>query len=130
MNTLLIVDGNAAHRRLYKKEFEKEGFSVLTTPSGAEALTLLTAFNPDLVILDPLLMSDIDGFEIVNSIRQREPLLPVVLNTAYAAFSNHTMTACADAFILKSSNLEALKACVRRLTPSPSRASLMSFMGI
>ena len=50
--TVLVVEDERKLRELVRSYLERAGFIVLTTDSGAEALTLAGSASPDLVILD------------------------------------------------------------------------------
>ena len=50
--TVLLVQDERKLRELIRSCLERAGFTVLSTGSGAEAITLTTSAAPDLVILD------------------------------------------------------------------------------
>jgi DNA-binding response OmpR family regulator len=79
MATVLVVEDERDIRDLLRRYLERAGHSVLTTGSGAEALTLLVGSAPDLVLLD-LGLPDIDGFEVLR--RATEIATPVIALTA------------------------------------------------
>jgi hypothetical protein len=58
--TVLVVEDERKLRELVRCYLERAGFTVLTTDSGAEALTLAGSAAPDLVILD-LGLPDVAG---------------------------------------------------------------------
>src|SRR6202044_3915748 len=58
--TVLVVEDERKLRELVRSYLERAGFTVLTTDSGAEALTLAGSASPDLVILD-LGLPDVAG---------------------------------------------------------------------
>jgi DNA-binding response OmpR family regulator len=80
MPKILAVDDELNILELVKLYLEREGFQVMTASSGGEALTKLSAFGPDLVILD-LMLPDIDGFEVCRLVRSKSNL-PVLMLTA------------------------------------------------
>ena len=51
----------------------QQGYTVEKATNGQEALSKMTVFRPDLVILD-VMMPGIDGFEVARRIRQNENL--------------------------------------------------------
>ena len=68
--TILIVDDEAELREMVRAIFTRAGYSrVLTAGSGAEALAVCTAGQPDIVILD-VMMPGMDGFEVLRQLRQ------------------------------------------------------------
>jgi DNA-binding response OmpR family regulator len=50
--TVLLVEDERRLRELVRSYLERAGFTVLSTGSGAEAITLAASARPDLVILD------------------------------------------------------------------------------
>lgn len=79
---ILIVDDEPAMvrtvERILEIEYEVRGSSV-----PAEALDLAKTFQPDLAILD-IRMADMDGFELMNALKQLAPGMRVILMTGSA----------------------------------------------
>jgi DNA-binding response OmpR family regulator len=65
---ILVVDDESTIREVVRKYLEHEGFGVLEATSGPQALTLMEAWTPDLIILD-IMLPGLDGFTITRSIR-------------------------------------------------------------
>src|SRR5471030_335123 len=83
--TILSVDDEPDVTNLVRFHLVKSGYEVMTAASGREALEIIQATPPDLIILD-LMLPDIDGFGICEILR-REPetaRIPVVMLTAWA----------------------------------------------
>jgi DNA-binding response OmpR family regulator len=78
--TVLVVEDERKLRELVRSYLERAGFSVLSTESGAEAITLALAAAPDLVILD-LGLPDVPGESVLREIRAAGPV-PVLMLTA------------------------------------------------
>ena len=74
---ILVVDDEPPIRKLLRMGLTSQGYEVLDAPNGRAALDLL-AKKPDLVILD-LGLPDIDGLELLRSIRHRQADLPIVV---------------------------------------------------
>jgi two-component system KDP operon response regulator KdpE len=74
---ILVVDDEPPIRKLLRTGLGAQGYEVLDAPSGKAALELL-ARKPDLVILD-LGLPDIDGLELLRSIRHLQGSLPIVV---------------------------------------------------
>ncbi len=82
LTTVLVVDDSAAARRFVGRLVERRpGFRAVFACHGREALTVLGRENCAAVVTD-LLMPGMDGLELVEAIRDRHPLTPVVLMTA------------------------------------------------
>src|ERR1700759_2208226 len=68
MATVLVVEDERKLRELVRSYLERAGFTVLSTGSGAEALTLASSTAPDLVILD-LGLPDVAGETVARELR-------------------------------------------------------------
>lgn len=114
MTKILIVDDEAYIRMLYKKELESEGYQVGLAATAREAFDLLAAGQFDIIILD-IELGDDNGLELLNEIRQNYRNCGIILNSAYSTYKADFQSWLADAYIMKSSNLEPLKNKIRDL---------------
>src|SRR5919106_1455770 len=80
MPLILLVDDDSRLREIVGMALEDEGYGVRTVESGEEALGILDAEGPDLLILDVMLPGR-DGFELCRDIRKRSPI-PILMLTA------------------------------------------------
>lgn len=80
MATILVVDDEISIQELVKLYLEKEGFRVEPAGSGKEALQLLDAVKPSLVVLD-IMLPDMSGFDVCRELRKRADV-PVLMLTA------------------------------------------------
>jgi DNA-binding response OmpR family regulator len=78
--TVLLVEDERKLRDLVRSYLERAGFTVLSTGSGAEALSLAASMSPDLVVLD-LGLPDIPGETVARELRA-EGSVPVLMLTA------------------------------------------------
>ena len=74
---VLVIDDEPPIRKLLRMGLSTQGYEMLEAPSGRVALELL-AQNPALVILD-LGLPDIDGHELLRTIRSRNDSVPIVV---------------------------------------------------
>lgn len=79
---LLFVDDDAEMRELVKDFFQTEGYRISFAENGKEALRLIDETEYDAVITD-LRMPEMDGLDLLHEIRTKEPVLPVILITAF-----------------------------------------------
>jgi len=81
--SVLIVEDDAAVRRVLRRELKAEGWAVAEAANGRIALEQLAVRAPDLVLLD-LMMPEMDGFEFVETLRAQDggSRIPVVVITA------------------------------------------------
>jgi two-component system, OmpR family, KDP operon response regulator KdpE len=70
LHTILVVDDEAAIRKMLNAGLKSFGYEVLVAANGTEALAITPAQKPDLVILDINLASFPDGVEVCYRIRQ------------------------------------------------------------
>lgn len=70
---LLIVDDEIHIVKALDFIFSSEGYWVETAHDGTSALSTAVSFRPDIILLD-VMMPDIDGFTVAQSIRQNENL--------------------------------------------------------
>lgn len=79
---ILIVDDDASLREALSDTLGLAGYRVSTAEHGREALVKLGK-NPYALVLSDVQMQPMDGMELLQSIRCRDPLLPVLMMTAY-----------------------------------------------
>ena len=77
---ILVVDDDAPILRLVRVKLQSEGYQVITGANGREAVDLVQAEHPDLVVLD-VMMPVMDGVAALRQIRQQSKV-PVILLTA------------------------------------------------
>ena len=71
---VLIVDDDDFLINMYSLKFKNEGFEVVNSKSGRDAVDKLkTGLKPDIILLD-LIMPDIDGFGVLDSIKKDDLL--------------------------------------------------------
>jgi CheY-like chemotaxis protein/anti-sigma regulatory factor (Ser/Thr protein kinase) len=82
---VLVVDDSAMDRRLARRLIEKyTGMIPTLAVDGRDALAAIDRDVPDIVVTD-LHMPEMDGLELVESVRRRLPHLPVILMTAHGS---------------------------------------------
>ena len=85
MAKVLVVDDSAVDRLLAGRLLEKNAdLTVLFAADGSEALTQFEREPPDIVVTD-LQMPVFSGLQLVEAIRDRYPLVPVILMTAHGS---------------------------------------------
>src|SRR5262245_29548019 len=84
-NTVLIVDDSSMDRHLAGAIVQKMGgWQATFAGNGIEALEMLEKQRPDIVLTD-MLMPEMDGLQLVQAIRSKYPLIPVILMTAHGS---------------------------------------------
>ena len=115
MGKLLVVDDEQNIRLLYQKELEVQGHQVITAASAEEARLCFEKEKPELVVLDLKLTVEEGGLEALRWMRDFDPKIPIVINTAYPAYKADFSSWLADAYIVKSGNLDELKATIEKI---------------
>ena len=110
---ILIVEDEKRIARFTETSLESNGYSVILAATGREALSILTAHCPDLMILD-LGLPDMDGQEIIRTAREwsRIPIL-VVSARAQEKDKVEALDAGADDYITKPFGTGELLARIR-----------------
>jgi DNA-binding response OmpR family regulator len=112
MQTVLLVEDDEHERILYERELSEEGYRVIVAQNGREAVEKVQQGRPDVVVLD-INMPQMDGLEAMGRILELFPKTPVIINTAYSSYKESFLSWAADAYVIKSSNLDELKGRVR-----------------
>ncbi len=110
---ILLVDDEEGIQLLYREEFEDEGYTVDSAYNGEEALDIFRKTPPDLVILD-INMPGMNGIEVLRQMKEIKPDLPVILSSAYQEYKQDFGTWASEEYIVKSANMDELKAAVRK----------------
>ena len=114
MSKILVIEDEKNLRVLYQKDFERDGFEVVTAATAADGLQLVEAERPDLVVMD-IRLPGMDGLEAMSRLLDRNPKVPVVLNSAYSSYKDSFMSWAADAYVVKSADTGELRTRVREL---------------
>lgn len=114
MAKILVVDDEEHIRLLYKQELTEEGYEVILAANGKECLEAIDREGPDLVVLD-VRMPVMDGIETLGRIINKRKDLPVILNTAYSNYKDDFMTWAAEAYVVKSFDLNELKSKIKEI---------------
>jgi DNA-binding response OmpR family regulator len=79
--SVMIVDDDAEMRALLRDALERDGFDVREDP-GDRLVPLIEGRAPDAIVLDKE-MAGVNGLDLLSYIRQRHPVLPVIVVTAF-----------------------------------------------
>jgi len=78
---ILITEDDANLRQGLVDTLEAEGYRVKTAGDGVEALRMLAAEMPDLLLLD-VMMPGKSGYDVCREVRKKDPKLPIIMLTA------------------------------------------------
>jgi two-component system, cell cycle response regulator DivK len=120
---ILIVDDNPVNMKLIRVLLAGEGYEVRTASDATEALGILQAFRPGLILLD-IQLPGIDGLELTRRLKSQPSTrdIPILGLTAYAMKGDEEriLAAGCDGYIPKPIDTRTLpgfiKACLKKGT--------------
>ena len=126
--TILAVDDSRVNLNVLATRLGEQGYLMLLSDSGREALDLIAAGGIDLVLLD-MVMPGVSGVEVLAELRgSRETVdLPVIMLTARSepTAAVEALAAGADDWIAKPFAFEVLAARIERILARSARLSLL-----
>jgi len=113
---VLVVDDDADIREVVQSILACDGYAVRSAENGAQALELVRAQRPDLILLD-IRMPVMDGREFHRRLGQLDPerRIRVAMMSAYADLDEISGALAVDARLRKPFEMEELQATVARL---------------
>ncbi len=111
--TVLVADDDPQLLRLVSRNFQLEGYSVLTANNGQEALNTIHSESPDIALLD-VMMPKMDGFTVCEEAR-KFTAMPIIILTARGQDHDKIrgLDLGADDYLTKPFSVEELMARVR-----------------
>lgn len=102
MPTVLVVDDDPKLLKMLQRTLVYESLNVLTATNGLEALPLVQAQRPDLIIVD-WMMPQMDGLAFVRRLRDEEDETMILMLTARDAIENRVegLESGADDYLVK-----------------------------
>jgi DNA-binding response OmpR family regulator len=112
---LLLVEDDASLRETLSESLRREGFEVIATGDGGEALELARTTQPDLIILD-LMLPTLDGLSVCRILR-KETDVPILMLTARSGPVDRVvgLEMGADDYVVKPFHMGELLARIRAL---------------
>jgi DNA-binding NtrC family response regulator len=112
---LLVVDDERLIRWSLEQQLRREGYTVQSVETGAEALQRVQADPPDLILLD-VRLPDADGVELLGRLRAADPECLVIVMTAHGGVESavRAMKLGAHDYVSKPFDMEELKLSIRK----------------
>ena len=112
---ILLVDDEESVRETMAAILSREGYEVVATPSGEEALEQVNDGEFDLLLTD-LRMEGMSGVDLMAAIRERSPETPSIMLTGYASLDSaiEALREGAYDYLVKPCHVDILKAAVAR----------------
>jgi DNA-binding NtrC family response regulator len=116
MTKLLIVDDEKNIRSSLTASFAGRGYEVRTAESGLQALTLFSEEGSFDLVLTDYRMAEMNGYELLRQVKDRDPDVMVILMTAYATVEGAVaaMKAGAYDYLTKPFSLDQIEHVVER----------------
>ena len=113
---VLVVDDEPNIVDVISMALRFQGFTVEAAGTGAEALSAVTAFKPDLIVLD-VMLPDMEGFEVANRLGAQHGRVPIIFLTARDATDDKIrgLSLGGDDYVTKPFSLEELVARIRSI---------------
>jgi CheY-like chemotaxis protein len=86
--TILIVDDDSVTVYLFKELIEPTGAKIISAQNGKSTMQIISKQKVDLILLD-LKLKDCSGYNLLKEIRQVNPNILVVAQTAYAMIEDY-----------------------------------------
>lgn len=122
---IMVVDDNAMNIELVSFMLEAANFTVATARDGREALAIIPAFRPDLILMD-IQMPGMDGLELTRLVKGDPKTAHIVIMafTAYAMKGDEARmrSAGCDGYVSKPINVTTFMQQVRVLLPTLNQA--------
>ncbi|MCL5063437.1 MAG: response regulator [Nitrospiraceae bacterium] len=122
---ILIIEDEKNLAQILKKGLEENGFTAEVSFDGEEGLYMAETYPYDAVLLD-IMLPEVDGLTILNTLRAKNINVPVLMITAKGEIEDRIkgLSIGADDYIAKpfdfSELLARLKAVIRRSKGKPS----------
>jgi len=115
MDTVLIIEDKESMLAMLKQTLEGEGYRVVPAQDGAEGIRMLADERIGLVLTD-LKLPKKDGFDVLRAAKAENPLLPVIVMTAYGTIENAVKAVKEGAydFLTKPFDTDHLLVLIRR----------------
>ena len=140
LEKVLVVDDDPNICDVLRMYLENEGYSVILSYDGEEALVKFNALKPDIILLDVMLPT-LDGWQVCREVRKKSSV-PIIMITAKGDTFDKVLglELGADDYVLKPFDSKELvarvKAVLRRYqpakpeTPAASRGKVVDYPGI
>lgn len=86
-STVLIIEDKESMATMLGQTIEAEGYRTLIARDGTDGIRLINEEKVDLVITD-LKLPVKDGLEVLRTVKDKNPLIPVILMTAYGTIES------------------------------------------
>ncbi|MCW2961797.1 MAG: histidine kinase [Thermoleophilia bacterium] len=118
---VLIIDDDAAARRMLRRVLERRGFRVEEQGDGRSGLDAIVATRPDVVLLDLRMPGELSGFDVASLVKAEADLdgiaVVVVSASVHLDARSAAKTIGCDAFVEKPVDFDELLAAIDEVAP-------------
>ena len=128
LGKVLVIDDDNNICELLRLYLEKEGYSVILSHDGEEAIVKFNALKPDIILLD-IMLPGLDGWQVCREIRKKSNV-PIIMITAKAETFDKVLglELGADDYIVKPFDtkevIARIKAVYRRIGQTSSETEV------
>lgn len=117
---ILVVEDDVAISKFIQQGLTEAGYTIDASADGGEGLSLASASDYDVIVLD-VLLPGLDGLTVLKELRQRDVHTPVLLLTALDTVQDRVLglDAGADDYLIKPFDFTELLARLRALLRRP-----------
>ena len=121
---ILVVDDEAAVRRILKTRLSMIGYNVITASDGEKALYVFSEESPDLIVLD-VMMPFRDGYYVCQEIR-KESDVPIIMLTSLGDVADRItgLQLGADDYLVKPFSPKELEARINSILRRTNKQNL------
>jgi class 3 adenylate cyclase len=112
---ILLVDDEPDTLHLIRKILQADGYEIMQAQNGLEALEMVEAHHPDLILLD-VVMPVMDGIAVLKELRKTDPITGVIMVSALSSeqLVVQSMLEGADDFVGKPFTLKTFRVRIRQ----------------
>ncbi len=116
MFKIIVAEDDTEIRQLYVKVLRRNGYEVLEAEDGSQVIDIMEGTKPDLIISD-IMMPNMDGYELVMTLRNYGYNVPVLMITAKDSFMDlqQGFLSGADDYMVKPININEMVLRVQAL---------------
>jgi DNA-binding response OmpR family regulator len=113
-STVMIVEDDAATRRLYRFLLTNSGYTVVEAEDGIAALERLETTTCDIIITD-MNMPRMGGIDLVRTLRKNQSTVHIIMVTAFGTpdTEKHAKVAGVNEYLTKPFDFEELESRVK-----------------
>ncbi len=124
LGKVLIIDEDKNVCNALKSTLEKEGYSVILSHDGEEAIIKFNALKPDIILLD-VVLPKIDGWQICREVRKKSNIPLLIITSKNETFDKVLgLELGADDYIVKPFDIKEVMARIKAVSRRASQSNV------